>query len=362
MVYVFSGKEIQIIMSEKVRQSNFELYRIICIFLIVLMHSFGSGAGKLNNCIGIFVNVIGNIGVTGFVLLSGYFGINLKIKKLVKIDIMMIFWSLVNLLVMMFLPNASGEMIPFSIKGFVKCFIPFASHTYWFIACYFALCILSPFINEYLGQITKKQHRKLIMFAGSIYLIMPTVFFFDQTGDGGKGIVNMVLAYVIGRYIGMYHKNQQIKKASLCGMLFAVICINFGLNFVIYQITGNLSNYYARDNSVLTMLQAVLLLLLIMQIKTSSKFINVISSNVIAVYILEDTIKWVISGIMPGIFDEKLPARIFIMIVVTMVTFIVASILEAIRKVFFGKLEDVVINWFEIIIKSIGNRLLSWKK
>ena len=338
------------------RQSNFELYRIICICLIVLMHSFGTGTGTFNTHVGILVNVLGNIGVTGFILLSGYFGINLNFKKLVKIDIMMIVWSLCQLVVTGFVSFLSMPQRAVTIKELVKCFIPFASHAYWFIAAYFALCILSPFINDYLNKTDKKTHKKLIIYAGFIYLLMPTVFFFDQTGDGGKGIVNMILAYIIGRYIGMYHKDEKISLSRLWALFASVVAVNYTLNFIVYHATDSTAYYYARDNSVFTVAQAVILLLIFMQFKMSSKFINMLSANIIAVYVLEDGIKWILNGVFPFVTEfADVPYRILIMLAVTVATFAAASILEALRKLIFGRAEDVIIDW-------IGNRILSWKK
>lgn len=328
------------------RQSNFELYRIICIFLIVLMHSFGSGMGTFNSYMGILVNVLGNIGVTGFILLSGYFGINLKLKKLIKIDIMMIVWSFFGLAVMTLIPDSQGLTAQLTAKAVIKCFIPFASHSYWFISCYFALCILSPFINDYLGKISENTHKKLIIYAGFIYLLMPTVFFFDQTGDGGKGIVNMVLAYIIGRYIGMYHRDEKIPTLRLWTIFICTVVVNYGLNFILYRITNSTACYYARDNSIFTMLQAVLLLLIFMQFKLSSRFINLAAANIIAVYVLEDAVKRIIGSILPVIYRlGDTSWRIIIMLIVSAATFLIASVLESLRKLIFGKAEDIITDW-----------------
>lgn len=336
------------------RKSNYEAYRIICIMLIVIMHTFGTGVGKLNTLLGIFINVIGNIGVTGFILLSGYFGIKLNIKKLVKLDIMMIVWSLISELSLMLNPTLNYEP---GLKDLLSCVLPVSSHRYWFLSAYFCLCILSPFINEYLEKIDKKRFQRLIMAAGALFLVLPTLVGFDQTGDGGKGVVNMLLAYIIGRYIGIYHKEEKMQVSKLVMKLAGVVAVNFALNAAVYVLTGSTANYYARDNSVFTMVQAILLLLIVMQWNIRSKFINMAAVNIVAVYVLEDAIKTVINAVIPNIlmvYREDM-MYILVVVVVSVVTFVVGSLLEAVRKGIFDKMENHIID-------KIGNKVAKWQK
>lgn len=334
------------------RQSNFEAYRIVCILLIVIMHTFGAGAGQLNTQLGILINAIGNIGVTGFVLLSGYFGIRLKGKKLAKMDMMLIFWSLAAYGSRFLIVGFPGA---FSVKDLLTCFIPVISHKYWFISAYFCLCILSPFINEYLERIDEKRHRQLIIGAGLLFLLLPTVCFFDQTGDGGKGIVNMVLAYIIGRYIGMHHKDEVVSQGRIAVLLVSVVILNFVLNDGMYLVTGNQANYFARDNSLFTMIEAVLLLLLFMQYKYVSRLINALAANVLAVYVLEDTLKMHLQAVIPYIAYMEKGYYILIAAAVSLSVFVLAVLLEEIRKRIFGRIEDMIID-------KAGNKVAKWIK
>lgn len=332
------------------RRSNFEAYRIVCILLIVIMHTFGAGTGQVNTQLGIFINTVGNIGVTGFVLLSGYFGIRLKGKKLAKMDLMLIFWSLVSFAVRIFI---GGFDTVFGLKELLTCLIPVISHKYWFISAYFCLCILSPFINEYLEHVGQKRHKQLIIVAGVLFLLLPTVCFFDQTGDGGKGIVNMILAYVIGRYIGIYHKDRVMPEGRIAALLAGVVAVNFVLNDAMYLAVGNTANYFARDNSLFTMIQAVLLLLFFMQHRYQSRVINVLAANVIAVYVLEDTVK-ICLHFAWTMYAER-GFYILIVLAVSLTVFAAAVLLEEIRKRIFGKIENVVID-------KAGNKVAKWIK
>ncbi len=335
-----------------VRKSNFEAYRIMCIMLIVIMHTFSSPGDSFNQGLGILVNVVGNIGVTGFVLLSGYFGIKLNIKKLIKLDIMMIFWSVLGAACLMLVPAIVYEP---GMRELLQCVIPVLSHKYWFLSAYFCLCFLSPFINEYLAKIDRSRFKQLIMVMAGILLVAPTLVGFDQTGDGGKGILNMILAYIIGRYIGTYYKDAQIRTGKWLRAFVAVALVNFALNFAAFKFTGSTANYYARDNSVFTMVQAVILLFVFMQMNFTSGFVNRLAANVVAVYVLEDTIKSLICGFIPMAAEVGGYGYILAVLIISLVTFLVASVLEAIRKSLFGKLEDLVID-------KLISKVKSWQK
>ncbi|MGN0161878.1 MAG: acyltransferase family protein [Lachnospiraceae bacterium] len=322
------------------RKSNFEAYRIVCILLIVIMHTFGAGTGQLNTHIGILVNVIGNIGVTGFVLLSGYFGIRLKVKKLIKLDVMMIFWSVASCAALIFNPYLNVQM---GGKDILSCFIPLISHKYWFLSAYFCLCILSPFLNEYIEKIEKNRFEKLILVAGVLFLLLPTIAGFDQTGDGGKGIINMILSYMVGRYIGLYHRDKKVSVGKLVAALLGVIGVNFLLNNMMFLMTGSPANYFARDNSVFTMVQAVLLLFIMMQLKCDSKLVNVMAVNVVAVYVLEDPLKLILEIILPYSRYMEEAYYIFVVVGISILTYLSACILEAARKMLFDRAENFVI-------------------
>ncbi|SFG94379.1 hypothetical protein SAMN02982927_03318 [Sporolactobacillus nakayamae] len=72
------------------RESSFELLRILCIFGIITMHIVSiiySSVTGVNLIYGVFVNSLFNTCVSIFVLISGYFGVKLNIKKLIFLDI-----------------------------------------------------------------------------------------------------------------------------------------------------------------------------------------------------------------------------------------------------------------------------------
>ena len=79
------------------RKSGIELLRILCMFGIVYMHTFGSMLETVhggNMALAVFENALFNCGVSCFVLISGYFGIKKNTRRLIKLDLTVIFFSL----------------------------------------------------------------------------------------------------------------------------------------------------------------------------------------------------------------------------------------------------------------------------
>ena len=77
---------------KKGRNSSIELLRIVCLVMIFWMHAADSGvANGIGAWIDIAVAVVGNIGVSCFILISGYYGIHLDVKKMMHLECMLLF-------------------------------------------------------------------------------------------------------------------------------------------------------------------------------------------------------------------------------------------------------------------------------
>ena len=78
------------------RHSGLECLRIISIILIVSMHILGNTfhtSNWLNKEFILFINTLGNTGVTLFILISGYFGIRFNTHKFFKMLVVVWFYS-----------------------------------------------------------------------------------------------------------------------------------------------------------------------------------------------------------------------------------------------------------------------------
>lgn len=230
----------------KQRMSNFELLRIFSMFCIVLMHSsadvFAHGGSQLNLYLCVAVNSVCNIGVTCFILISGYFAIQFVPEKLMALELKIVFFSVLSMLL---LATITGEV---RVKTAILSFFPIVTRKYWFISCYFALALLSPFLNKASEALTKQNFQHLLLTLLVLFSICPTVFRYELMQDSGKGLANMVTAYLIGRYLQLHA--EKIKEWPVKKLVFAaasILLIEFGLNCVqTYRVRGGGQVYLFR--------------------------------------------------------------------------------------------------------------------
>ena len=205
-------------MEKKERNSSLELLRIIAIILIFWMHGASS---YRNNQLSAGLCIV--IGVSLFVLISGYFGIRFKPIKMIQLDMMILFYCWIGLLFRFIW----GEAELFESSQILSYIFPIIGRYSWYFTCYFALVFLSPFLNDIVEKLDRKNFKNMLIMMLVIFSGITTFCFFDITQDGGKGIVNMVLLYLVGRYI---HKYKDVvadsrKKLFVTYIMVTLCCI-----------------------------------------------------------------------------------------------------------------------------------------
>lgn len=123
-------------MAAKTRNSSIELLRILCIFGIIFMHTIAYGGDELsqiNRYLLIFANCFTNLGVTCFMLISGYFGVRFNLQKLIKLDLMAILYTILHQVIKLALGIPVGKM------DWLSSFFPILSNQYWYLTAYFTL-------------------------------------------------------------------------------------------------------------------------------------------------------------------------------------------------------------------------------
>lgn len=281
--------------SKKERDSGLELLRILALLLTFWMHGASSYRNnEVSAWLCIIIETIGNVGVPVFILISGYFGIRLKPKKMIQLDLMLIFYCWIGLA----LRFVWGDAADYGGEQILSYVFPVIGRNSWYFTCYFALAFLSPFLNAFVEKLDKADFKKLLITMLVIFSGITTFFFFDITQDGGKGIVNMVLLYLIGRYIRLHADDVQIGKAKLWKWYAAILLVCAALNGALYILTGTMQNRFARDNTLFTIGAAVCIFLIFKEIHFNSRIVNEISSHVPAVFTMEWTLRGVITVYM----------------------------------------------------------------
>lgn len=159
----------------RTRESNFELLRIVCMFMIVWNHFFTYGpwqdAGVNSYLAHIFS--FGKAGVDIFVMISGWFLVNSKFKS--KSALRILGQGLLY-------GTAFG--IAATIKGGSLHSNNFVLQ--FFIRSYLVLYLLFPFLNKIANGITRGQYRALLIILFSLFSILPLIIAIVPKGLGSQ--------------------------------------------------------------------------------------------------------------------------------------------------------------------------------
>lgn len=321
-----------------VRQSNFELLRIICMIMIVTWHALGHG-GAINNTdisganffVAHILKSLAVVAVNCYVLISGFFGIDSKFKKKKVIDlyIQIIFYS-IAISVLFWITNI--EQI--TIEGIIKMVFPVITQTWWFMSVFLVLYLLTPYINKLLKSLTKKEFSTLLIILLLIFVVWPSLPL-AKPMDKSKGysLYNFILLYTIGAYIKTYYKDKKFNKYSTL-LVYLSSSILLGLiNISISRVLGYNWGIYSY-NYILVYISSISLFLLFKEINIKSNFINRLSSLTLGVYLIHDHVyvrKFIYGFLGYENSFNKDNFIIYTFIVVGIIYFI-SSIIEYIRQ------------------------------
>lgn len=325
-------------MESKTRDSGLELLRILALLLTFWMHGASSYSNnELSAWLCIVIETVGNIGVTLFILISGYFSVKLKPIKMIQLDMMIVFYSWIGLA----LRFLWGEAQAYGGEQILSYVFPVIGRNSWYFTCYFALVFLSPFLNEFVEKVSRGTLRRLLVTMLVIFSGITTFCFFDITQDGGKGIVNMIMIYFLGRYIRKYGDRLPASRPKLIGgyLLVTVVCI--ALNGALYVVTGTMQNRFARDNTLFTIAAAVCVFLIFKDIHFESRLVNRVALHVPAAFIME----WTLRGIITNYMFDYLAWREsswheLILLGISVLLIVMGSVIDMVRVKIFGRLEE----------------------
>lgn len=336
--------------SHSQRNSSIELLRIMCMMFIVGLHVIGFGVNvpystgsPLGGADYMWCKALGTIfstAVDTFVLISGYFAIRLKPRKIAKIWMMVLSYSY------------SVFIIKYLLGGVclsdIKYLLPITSRVFWFISVYFVLCLLSPLINEFVSRIDRRQHAKVVGIGVLLVYGWATVSylfnFAQMIPDYGGGIINFVILYLIGRYIRLYVSSKRTVWIYVL-MFLGVIASNVIIESVLSMVLGFGFSSFQNNDSVFTVAAAVLLFMIFRSLHFHSKVVNLLATNCLAVFVfhMNDVVMpWLTSAFhLPSLTGfEILWACIYIPAMV----YLAGVMVEALRKWIFGGLEDRLID------------------
>lgn len=196
------------------RYTNYELLRIIAMFMVVTLHYLNhtgmlltaGGEGGGARFLGMLVESFCIVAVNVYVMISGYFLVEagFKVKRIVTLVCQVLFYAVMIPLIMMGsgLAVGGGESGIYRLQQYL---FPLQSEHYWFAASYVYLYLFTPVLNTAVKAMSRKQLQitiggLLLLFCG-LKSVVPIQFAMDRFGyDFGW----FLCVYLLAAYIRLY--------------------------------------------------------------------------------------------------------------------------------------------------------------
>lgn len=167
------------------RNSNIELLRIVSMVLIAMFHfsvhgTWPEGGPLASDTAVEMLSFGGKIGVNCFVLITGYFMVHsrLKVQSLLRVVLQTWFYSFAILAI--FAIAQPDLVTPDRLR---KAVTPITSGEYWFITCYLALMVASPFLNVLYRHLSDSGRRNLMVIGFVVLSAIPTITTYNPIGS-----------------------------------------------------------------------------------------------------------------------------------------------------------------------------------
>ena len=324
----------------KERLSNFELLRIVSILLILIMHSISqvqvSELSTFNLYLSHIVSSIGNIGVSCFLLISGYFGIKFKLARFIQLAFLTTLYAVVVYLFQ------KGFVVD---GGIVKALLGIPLYDNWFVSCYLLLTLFAPYLNDFVQSLSKKQYVKLLVIMIICFCILPTAFntpWYTILYGGGKCLPYVIFLYLMGRFLRL-HMNIDVVRSKALFAFFVFQALILVGNISMEHLMHKPCKVLALDCSPLILGSAISMFYLFRSFCFQSKLINSISSSVLAIFLLDGLRLWSNNYIHIEEFADSTNLIIALLCLVS-VTFVLALIIDKVRILMFGGFEQRLLN------------------
>lgn len=301
----------------KTRNSNYELMRIISMFMVLVTHIIAHGkliensTGSLQLILQL-IKAICIVHVNSFILVSGYYMCKSKFKLSKVLHLIFTVWIYQAIVV------AFGSYVGwynFTLAELVRELSPFNMLSYWFIKIYLLVYCISPFLNILIDNLDKKTYKRLILVSFFLFSILITYSSFSSfsymkfyTNAGGFSVLNMVFLYMIGAYFQkfpistsyIFKKNSNsLNQIIFISLFIGCFIINFLLlNFgnLLSTMDGNTIKTMGKDllstifsyDSPFVILGSVFYFLWFGTLNIKNKIINKAASAAFDVYIEHD--------------------------------------------------------------------------
>lgn len=328
---------------KKIRDSRFEMLRIISMIFIVMYHYtlYGNWTENIRNTFKIqFFRPWGQVGVGLFVMITSYFisnkasSLNLSWLRNKKIWITTIFYSWMILLITFILNPSSLKL-----KEAIFAVFPVIFDEYWFISSYIVLIFLSPFLNSLVQNCDKRQFK---IYIGIIIVAADIMPYLQNTNPnaplGGVFSVGAMLApYLIAAYVKKYNLKVNIFQSCI------IVTLGIFLEYASVYIMSKHGDPGRFTGGFLPLITAIGIFFMFLNIKPlRSRMINWLASGVLASYLITEhpIFRLVFWHQILNIAKFQDPVWLFILMggIIAILTVICCSIIDHLCRLIYGKL------------------------
>ena len=275
------------------RNSNFEVLRIIAIIMITAYHYSVHGVVDVDNVSGggkFLLNLVslwGKAGVNIFSLITGYFMIeneNICYSKLIKLESQVLFYSMSGLLVGISL----GIEMPW-----LSMFFPIITNQYWYITAFFLVYLLSPYINKMIRSLNINEFNNLVILLFVLWSIIPFFTFQRSKGFFWNQFIWFVVMYISGAYLKLNKPRYSKKIYKMIFFISNIIlvgsCLLVNFASIYYEMPRQMATYCAWSNTpIVTAMCISLIRIAELKVPYFNKTINIFASLVIGIYLFQE--------------------------------------------------------------------------
>lgn len=272
-----------------VRQANFEVLRIIAMFMILLLHanflSFGFPAEIPEATVPITALILRTlcetlclVAVNLFVMISGYWGINVSYHKLFSFCFQIFFWSvLTTSIVLIYEKGAFDEDAVSNIF--------MLNEEYWFVKSYLLLFIMAPVLNTFTKIIEKKEYLVFLVLFFSFQLIFGWLYSGVSWFQSGYSTISFIGLYLLAGYLRRY-KTFNLKKRYYF-LLYLLVSAVSAFSIIYFVHVGSDANLFIAYNSPFVLIGTIMLFLFFEKLEVKPrKYIFFLSSSCFSVYLM----------------------------------------------------------------------------
>lgn len=293
------------------RQTNFDLMRIVCMLMIVMLHFCTHGLAvlwgdvflpssysltNLLNYTSISITVIfTSIAVNCYVLQTGYFTtkpLKFNVRRISLLWVQVAFYSGGVSLIFKLLHQTDISWLQVCLN-----ILPITSNSYWFFTKYIALVFLCPFLAIIPEHLNKRQFQYMLLVLLSMNLSLVYshgIFPFGTNYSGWDSLLWFICLYFIGNYIRRYNLPNSIERKADLYFVLSIVLIFF--MYIILNIIKTKGIFTAEPNHPLyngiLIIPSVLFLTIFKKLAISNVVINKIIIHVaplsFGVYLLHD--------------------------------------------------------------------------